>query len=57
LLSLGVSAGLPALGQAGGGVPKGYVHLLVFDADSNMISSQTQQLSQAALIGYEPLQV
>ena len=33
LLSIGVGAGLPALAQAGGGVPKGYVRLLVFDAD------------------------
>jgi len=57
LLSLGVSAGLPALVQASGGVPQGYVRLLVFDADSNLVGSQTRQLSQAARAGYEPLQV
>ena len=55
LLSIGVSAGLPTLLQASGGVPKGYVRLLVFDADSNLVSSQTRQLSSAARTGYEPL--
>jgi len=57
LLSLGISAGLPALVPVGGGVPKGYVRLLVFDADSNLVSSQTRQLSQAARTGYEALTV
>jgi len=57
LLSIGISAALPGLVQVGGGVPKGYVRLLVFDADSNLVGSQTQQLSQAARAGYEPLQV
>ena len=33
------------------------MRLLVFDADSNLVGSQTQQLSQAARTGYEPLQV
>lgn len=57
LLSIGVSAGLPTLLQTSNGVPKGYVRLLVFDADSNLVSSQTQtrQLSSAAHTGYEQL--
>ena len=59
LLSIGVSAGLPALTQVSGGVPKGYVRLLVFDADSNLVSSQTQtrQLTSAARTNYEDLSV
>ena len=57
LLSLGVSATLPALLRLGGGVPQGYARLLVFDADSNLVSSQTRQLSAAANGGYEPLTV
>ncbi|AMJ64047.1 DUF6443 domain-containing protein [Hymenobacter sp. PAMC 26628] len=58
LLSLGVSAPLAALARTSG-VPQGYVRLLVFDADSNLVSSQvrTQQLSAAANGGYEPLTV
>ena len=54
-LQLGVSAGLPALLQAGGGVPKGYARLLVFDKDSNLVSQQTRQLTAAANAGYEVL--
>ena len=57
LLQVGVSAALPALVQASGGVPKGYVRLLVFDADSNLVGSQTQQLTSAAHGGYESLHV
>ena len=38
-------------------MPKGYVRLLVFDADSDLVSSQTRQLSSAARTGYEPLTV
>ena len=58
LLSLGVSAPLAALAHTAG-VPQGYVRLLVFDADSNLVSSQvqTRQLSAAAASGYEPLTV
>ena len=58
LLSLGVSAPLAALTHTAG-VPLGYVRLLVFDADSNLVSSQvqTRQLSAAAASGYEPLAV
>ena len=59
LLSIGVSAALPALIKPSGGVPQGYVRLLVFDADSNLVSQQvqTRQLSAAAATGYEPLTV
>ena len=57
LLSIGISAALPGLVPVGGGVPKGYVRLLVFDADSTLVGSQTQQLSPAARAGYESLQV
>ena len=41
LLSLGVSAPLAALARTAG-VPQGYVRLLVFDADSNLVSQQVQ---------------
>ena len=59
LLNIGVSAALPALLHYGGGVPQGYVRLLVFDADSNLVSQQvqTRQPSAAAASGYEPLTV
>ena len=33
------------------------MRLLVFDADSNLVSAQTRQLSSAARTGYEPLRV
>jgi RHS repeat-associated protein len=49
--------GLASVPQLSGGVPKGYVRLLVFDADSNLVSQQTQQLSQAALNNYESLRL
>nr|GFA16887.1 hypothetical protein [Tanacetum cinerariifolium] len=61
LLSIGVSTTLPtlALTQLSDGVPLGYVRLLVFDANSNLVGSQTvtQQLSAAAASSYEPLRV
>ncbi|MBD2770373.1 hypothetical protein IC235_21000 [Hymenobacter sp. BT664] len=57
LLQVGVAAGLAAVPQLSGGVPRGYVRLLVFDADSNLVSQQTQQLSQAALNNYESLRL
>jgi RHS repeat-associated protein len=57
LLQVGVAAGLAAVPQLSGGVPKGYVRLLVFDADSNLVSQQTQQLSAAALNNYESLRL
>ncbi|MDO7875132.1 DUF6443 domain-containing protein [Hymenobacter sp. ASUV-10] len=55
LLSIGVSAGLPALMSLGNGTPLGYARLLVFDRDSNLVASQTQQLTSAAASGYERL--
>ena len=59
LLSIGVGAALQPLARPSGGVPQGYVRLLVFDADSNLVSQQvqTRQLSAAAASGYEPLTV
>jgi RHS repeat-associated protein len=57
LLQVGVAAGLASVQQLSGGVPKGYVRLLVFDADSNLVSQQTQQLSAAALNNYESLRL
>ena len=57
LLQVGVAAGLASVPQLSGGVPKGYVRLLVFDADSNLVSQQTQQLSAAALNNYERLRL
>ena len=57
LLTIGVSAALPALAHVSGGVPQGYARLLVFDADSNLVGSHTQQLSPQALNNYEALRV
>ncbi|MBD2768828.1 hypothetical protein IC235_13110 [Hymenobacter sp. BT664] len=57
LLQVGVAAGLAAVPQLSGGVPRGYVRLLVFDADSNLVSQQIQQLSAAALNNYEALRL
>jgi RHS repeat-associated protein len=57
LLQVGVAAGLASVPQLSGGVPKGYVRLLVFDADSTLVSQQTQQLSSAALNNYEDLRL
>jgi RHS repeat-associated protein len=57
LLQVGVAAGLASVPQLGGGVPKGYVRVLVFDADSILISQHTQQLSSAALNNYESLRL
>jgi hypothetical protein len=57
LLQVGVAAGLASVPQLSGGVPKGYVRLLVFDADSTLVSQQTQQLSSAALNNYESLRL
>ncbi len=57
LLQVGVAAGLASIPQLSGGVPKGYLRVLVFDKDSALVSQQTQQLSQAARGGYEPLRL
>jgi len=57
---LGIGVGLvPALTRQPNGVPLGYARLLVFDADSNLVASQTQtaQLTQQAASGYGPLQL
>jgi len=49
LLNLGLSAGIPALLQhTTGGVPLGYLRLLVFDDNRTLVDNRTQQLSQAA---------
>jgi hypothetical protein len=52
-----VVAGLTTIPQLSGGVPKGYVRVLVFNADSALVSQQTQQLTSAALNNYEPLRL
>ena len=57
LLQVGLAAGLTSLPQLGGGVPRGYVRLLVFGKDSSLLSQQVQQLSTAARGGYEPLRL
>jgi len=57
LLQIGVAAGLTSLPQLPGGVPKGYLRVLVFGADSSLLSQQTQQLSTRALGGYDSLKV
>jgi hypothetical protein len=57
LLQIGVVAGLTTIPQLSGGVPKGYVRVLVFNADSALVSQQTQQLTSAALNNYEPLRL
>jgi hypothetical protein len=57
LLQVGVAAGLTSLPQLSGGVPKGYLRLLVFNADSALVSQQVQALSSAALGNYERLRL
>ncbi|WP_400190159.1 DUF6443 domain-containing protein [Hymenobacter sp. B81] len=55
---LGIGLALvPALQQLSGGVPKGYLRVLVFGKDSTLLNSYTQQLTQAALNNYEPLNI
>ena len=60
LLNLGVSAPLAALARTGS-VPLGYVRLLVFDADSNLVltpaQTQLKQLSAAAAGNWEELKL
>jgi RHS repeat-associated protein len=57
LLSIGLLAGLPALSQLSGGVPKGYARLLVFDAQRNLVGvqCQVQQLTNQAFNNYQML--
>ena len=50
------AAALAALAQVGGGVPKGYLRVLVFNEDSALVDQRTVQLSAAALGNYETLQ-
>ncbi len=57
LLQVGVAAGLASVPQLSGGVPQGYLRLLVFNRDSALVSQQTQQLTQAARGSYEPLRL
>ena len=57
LLQVGVAAGLTYLPQLSGGVPRGYLRVLVFNADSALVSQQVQQLSSAALNYYERLRL
>ena len=57
LLQVGVAAGLTYLPQLSGGVPRGYLRVLVFNADSALVSQQVQQLSSAALNNYERLRL
>ena len=57
LLQVGVAAGLSNLPQLSGGVPKGYVRVLVFNADSVLVAQPTLALSSAALGHYERLRL
>ncbi|MGI4823594.1 MAG: DUF6443 domain-containing protein [Janthinobacterium lividum] len=59
LLQVGLSAGLASLPQLSGGVPQGYLRLLVFDKDSVLLKDQcwVVQLTQAANGGYEQLKL
>ena len=45
LLQVGVAAGLASIPQLSGGVPKGYLRVLIFNKDSALVSQQTQQLT------------
>ncbi|MFD2786977.1 hypothetical protein ACFSX6_16025, partial [Hymenobacter rubripertinctus] len=47
LLSVGLGL-VPAVQQLSGGVPKAYVRVLVYNADSALVDSRTQQLTSAA---------
>ena len=55
ILQVGVAAGLASIPQLSGGVPKGYLRVLVFNKDSALIRQRMWQLSQAANGGYEQL--
>ncbi|RIY04618.1 RHS repeat-associated core domain-containing protein, partial [Hymenobacter rubripertinctus] len=54
LLSVGLGL-VPAVQQLSGGVPRAYVRVLVYNADSALVDSQTRQLTQVAQGGYEAL--
>jgi RHS repeat-associated protein len=49
------AATLTALNQLPGGVPKGYLRVLVFNEDSALVDQRTVQLTAAALGHYETL--
>ncbi|WP_198173017.1 DUF6443 domain-containing protein [Hymenobacter ginkgonis] len=55
LLQIGLGAGLASLPQLSGGVPKGYLRVLVFNQDSALVDQRTLQLTQAALGSYQVL--
>ena len=59
LLQVGVATGLTALTPTSGGVPLGYLRVLVFDQDSALVSAQTQQvqLTKAANGNYEKVRL
>ena len=57
LLQVGVAAGLSAIPQLSGGVPKGYLRVLVFDKDSALVAQPVRPLSPAANGGYERLRL
>jgi RHS repeat-associated protein len=57
LLQVGVAAGLPALQQLSGGVPQGYLRLLVFNKDSVLVSQHTRQLTARSYQHYDSLQM
>ena len=57
LLQVAVAAGLTAIPQLSGGVPKGYLRVLVFNHDSVLVSQRTRQLRASSLNAYDSLQV
>ena len=52
-----MAAGLTAIPQLSGGVPKGYLRVLVFNHDSVLVSQRTRQLRASSLNAYDSLQV
>jgi RHS repeat-associated protein len=56
LLQLGLGAGVASLPQLSGGVPKGYLRVLVFNQDSALIDQRTIPLTKDALGHYQLLQ-
>ena len=55
-----LNIGLPLAGvvpQLAGGVPRAYMRVLVFNKDSVLTGTHTQQLTQAALGPYDTLQI
>ncbi|RSK47173.1 RHS repeat-associated core domain-containing protein [Hymenobacter rigui] len=54
LLNVGLGL-VPVVQQLSGGVPKSYLRVLVYNADSALVDSRTQQLTSIAQGGYEQL--